>query len=521
MMPIVYAIGIRLFLIPADLALLLIGPRYKLYLWLFGVAPPGWLAWLGRLRAIRAANYAARRVPAYQSFLTDRNIRPGNVVDLDLPETSKENYVKVYAPDQRCVNGVLPSRHTAIDESSGSTGTPFNWLRSDRERHSSHVFISHFARYAFGSGPWITINGFSMGAWATGSNMGMALQRNSMVKNTGPDLQKIFSTLEHFGPGHRYLICGYPPFLKHLIDVARDRKFPLHDYRLMAMLGGEGNSEGLRDYLYQEFKPVFSGYGATDIEIGVAGETPLSLAVRRACRDNQALRQALFGSDSRLPMVFQFNPLMHHIETNGEGELIFTITRRNILTPRIRYNIRDEGGTATFKELKARCRSVGVDLLGLETGSGAHPLRMPFMWVFGRRDSTVSVMGANIYPEDIEECIYAEPELAKLTNSFALGLKELSAGNVRPLFSFEIRGDIGPGLAQRFEESMVRRMRAINSDFREAYSEYPDAVTPVVELHPLGTGPFAQDAFKIKQARVLKAEMAEKDPDVSPGGMPG
>ena len=48
---------------------------------------------------------------------------------------------------------------------------------------------------------------------------------------------------------------------------------------------------------------------------------------------NEELRDALFGSDFRLPMVFQYNPLMHDIEADENGELIFTISRLNILAP--------------------------------------------------------------------------------------------------------------------------------------------------------------------------------------------
>ena len=205
-----------------------------------------------------------------------------NINRLELPATDKENYINIYPPEQRCVGGRLTMVDTAIDESSGSTGTPYNWVRSLQERHASHTFISHFARYCYGKDPWITINAFSMGAWATGINMGIALQRNSLVKNTGPDIDKIFSTLQFFGRGYHYLVCGYPPFLKHMIDVAWERNFPLGEFRLMALLGGEGNPEGLRDYLSSYFQPIFSGYGATDIEIGVAGETPISLAIRTA-----------------------------------------------------------------------------------------------------------------------------------------------------------------------------------------------------------------------------------------------
>jgi hypothetical protein len=90
--------------------------------------------------------------------------------------------------------------------------------------------------------------------------------------------------LSFFGPGYPYLILGYPPFVKQLIDVAEARNFPLHEYRLNALVGGEGMSEDLRDYLLRRFQKVYSGYGATDLEIGLAGETPLSVALRRLTR---------------------------------------------------------------------------------------------------------------------------------------------------------------------------------------------------------------------------------------------
>ena len=495
---------VRLILLPMDLVLRIIGPRYRLYFWFFGVAPPRILAWLGRLRAVRASDHAFRKVPAYREFLYYHNLYPTDISALRLPATDKGNYIGAFPPERRCVNGTIPFVGTAIDESSGSTGVPYNWIRSSEERHASHIFISHFARYCFGTAPYITINAFSMGAWATGINMGIALQRNSIVKNTGPDMDKIFNTLQFFGPGFRYLICGYPPFLKHLIDVAKEREFPLEQYRLMACLGGEGNSEGLRDYLLRYFKPVYSGYGATDVEIGIAGETPLSVAIRREARENDRLRQAIFGDDPRLPMVFQYNPLMHHIVINKNRELIFTITRLNVLSPRIMYNIHDEGGVATYAQMRAKFRSAGLELGDLAAGTGAEPLRLPFLWIYGRKDSTVSVMGANIYPEDVEQSLYDEPELAEVTHSFCLSLQEGTGGSVRPCFSFEIRGDITDALQRKFEERIPARILSLNADFREAMREYQDAVTPIIDLHPLGSGPFAGDSAKIKQTRMVK-----------------
>ena len=41
-------------------------------------------------------------------------------------------------------------------------------------------------------------------------------------------------------------------------------------------------TEGLRDYLEQRFDRVYSGYGASDLTIGMAGESDLSVVIRRA-----------------------------------------------------------------------------------------------------------------------------------------------------------------------------------------------------------------------------------------------
>ena len=153
---------IRLVLIPVDLILKIVGPRYSLYFWVFRVAPPSMVAWLGRLRAIRAADNASRNVPAYRAFLTSAHVAKPEISRLNLPPTDKENYIRVFPPEQRCLNGAIPFTDTAIDESSGSTGTPYNWIRSSKERHVSHILISHYARYCFGTEPYITINAFSI-----------------------------------------------------------------------------------------------------------------------------------------------------------------------------------------------------------------------------------------------------------------------------------------------------------------------------------------------------------------------
>ena len=207
----------------------------------------------------------------------------------------------------------------------------------------------------FGDRQLFVINAFALGPWATGMNISMSIVDVSVLKSTGPDIAKILSTMRFLGPAYRYLILGYPPFVKHLLDEGDADGMPWDGYRMQAMVGGEGMTEELRDHLLQRFASVYSGYGATDIEIGMAGESPASVAIRRLARARPDLRRALFGDDSRLPMVFQYNPLIHYLEVNAQREVICTISRL------------DEG-TYRLTSAESSWRWLHMNAVGMEVG---------------------------------------------------------------------------------------------------------------------------------------------------------
>ena len=505
-------------LLPLDVAFRVFGLRYAWLKALFGYAPPIVLELLGRLRAERAAFRAIRRVPAYRSYIDERGADAERRMPLGiltaLPETDKQTYIDRYSLEDRCVDASFPYAGTTIDESSGSTGKPYDWIRGQRERDVAHRNIGFFARYVFGNGPLVTINAFSMGAWAAGVNTTAGMNRHGLVKSPGPDVDKILSTLRLLGPGYRYSICGYPPFLKHLVDVGEREGFEWHRYELHGLVGGEGMAEELRDYLLRTFRSVYSGYGATDLEVGMAAETPVSVALRRIARARPEIRQALFGSRSRLPMVFQYNPLIHWLEVNGDSEIVATVNRLDLLAPRIRYNVHDEGGLAPYRRVRRVLRQHGHDLDRLGEASesfgpdGAlpwtHPIPLPFVWIFGRRDATISVMGANVYPEDVEALVYGDEETAKGIRSFQLAVLADEAGTPRPGILFELNDDFSVDTAWRDRRAVLIRdgLAAVNRDYETSLAEFPEAMLPMVETHARGTGPFAGDAQRIKQRRI-------------------
>ena len=449
----------------------------------------------GRRRALMAARRAFRKVPAYRDFLARHGVTSIHLPFEKLPIMAKDNYVRAYRTEERCLNGAYLSAGVAIDESSGSTGTPFNWVRGAQERRRVRRELARMLEFMFGKQPRIAINAFSMGAWATGVTMGEALELHSVVKSTGPDLEKILHTLEFFGPAPSYFICGYPPFLKLLLDSMRGRGFPLNDYALHALVGGEGMSEEFRRYLLRGFRSCYSGYGASDLEVGIAVETPEAVRIRGLLHDHHDLRGALLEGDHRVPMVFQYNPATHYIETNEENELIVTLNYSRILSPRIRYNIGDEGRLFTRRELLKRLRQLGYPL---ETQRD-RALPFPYVFLYGRRDQTISLMGANIYPEDVERVLFAEPALAAGIASFAMSVEDAGNGDVHPRLCIEWSSERSPELPlQTLARRIEKELAEVNSDFRTAMQEYPGSLRFELLVFGFGQGPFTGKGRRIK-----------------------
>jgi phenylacetate-CoA ligase len=290
-----------------------------------------------------------------------------------------------------------------------------------------------------------------------------------------------------------------------LLDEGARRGLDWPRFDMQALLGGEGNSEALRDYLLRHFRTVYSGYGVTDVEIGMAAETPVTIALRRLARERGDVSQLLFGSVDRSPMVFQYNPFFHHVTTNERRELLCTVTRHDTMLPKIRYNPHDEGGVLRDDDLRARLATLDVRLEDLVPADSRRLIRMPYLYVFGRKDGTVSVMGANIYPEDIADAIYTDASVAGRILSWQLSVDESRPGETRPRVDIQlIRGDPDEAFRDRLAGLLTDQLRRTNRDYREAFGEYPALMPVLVDVHRRGEGPFAGTESRIKFKYVAK-----------------
>jgi phenylacetate-CoA ligase len=450
------------------------------------------LAAIGRIRAHSVFLKAQKRCPAYRDFLLKERYAGRNKWSLsDVPIMTKENYVKCYSLEERCYGGAIPQAGVVIDESSGSTGQPNNWVRSSAERDDVKRILQINYELIYRQSGIVLLNCFALGPWATGMNVSLSLVDVGIMKSIGPDQKKLENTLRLLGPKYRYLIFGYPPFIRSFVD---ETPLDLSGFQIDFVVGGEGISEQLRTHLLKTAKSVISSYGASDLEINIGIETELTIALRRICHLNGEISRQLFGRDTP-PMIFQYNSSNYVIETNESGELIFTIGRESAAAPKIRYNLRDAGGVYTFQRLAERLRPLGTDLGALSSRFSY----FPFVFVYGCNDSSVPFYGCKVFPSDLEQIINGDSLLAACVNSFQLRRVEDDRLNSHLEIHLEKKKDRVATLPPQEElfSLVFAGLIRVNQDFREVTRMFhPDQVTVVV--HEFETGPFAGRDIRIK-----------------------
>jgi len=465
------------------------------------------LRWtLGRWRAWRTFEQAAAQVPGYRDFLhqhgapatLDVSPRRIGTALTALPEMDKDSYIRRYSIEERTFGGRLPRRGVVVDESSGSSGTPTSWVRGPQERFATRNLLqvgwSQTAREL--DKPPFVLNAFSLGAWATGMNVTASLTEVTMIKSIGPDPDKIIATIREFGPGFTYVVMSYPPFLKSLFE---DERLDWSQYDVVAAFGGEGISESMRTQILRTAHKVYGCYGASDLEINLGLETDYTVALRRAVAEDPELSAALTrqGEYGVLPMIFQFNPFNYLIETNASGELVVTITRRQNISPRLRYNIHDRGHVMRLAEVNRLLRRHGHgDVIDEQL------LDLPVLFHYGRSDLSVDYNGAVVAPDTLQDVVFADAELGERVENHRLISYEDAHGDRQLHLALQLTE-----AATAFDEEAAATrigagLRELNGDLDHAILTAPASTLPTLAFYPYRTGPFAGDGAKLKNEYV-------------------
>jgi phenylacetate-CoA ligase len=450
--------------------------------------------WFCRKRASAAFFNARRTVPAYQEFLKQHGAEHPTLFE-DIPPMDKESYIKKWPIEALCQGGQLPLRGAVIDESSGSSGTASNWVRGSAERTATRRLIQYSARSTFGDESFVLLNCFALGPWATGMNVSMSLVDRCVLKSIGPDVGKVVATLKFLGPKYRYVITGYPPFLKILVDTA---DIDWQQFDVCAVVGGEGMSEPLRAALNKCFRKTISSFGASDLEINLAVETSFTVALRQAIAADPSLGRDLYGQEP-LPMIFQYDPLNCLIESDEERSLLFTINRLENVSPRIRYNIHDRGIVRSKKYVRDTLRDRGVALAVSDA-----TLDLPLLFHWGRQNNAVGFYGCKITPEDIQHVILRVPALGTNVANFALHPFEDADANKRLELWLELEDNVPmPENTTDLDAAVWRELAAINQDFRESVKMIPAGRSPTIKLFAFGQSPMSGQDIRVKKQYIV------------------
>jgi phenylacetate-CoA ligase len=257
-------------------------------------------------------------------------------------------------------------------------------------------------------------------------------------------------------------------------------------------------TEALRDYLEERFEEVRSGYGASDLTIGMGAETGFTVWLRKRLATDGELRRELLGEgEQRLPMIFHYNPLETYLEINAHGELLCTINAKSCLQPKLRYSVGDEALLHSHAKVKQIIRRDRLRWTECRRATADERMSLPLLFLFGRADSTISYMGANLYPQDVEYGLYVGNPRAGDIARFCLSLEESPDLESRPVVNIELREGADRDvvaeaeLAATCRQGVLGYLARVSRDFAESVKEDPTAADLRVRIFAAGAGPFA------------------------------
>lgn len=467
--------------------------------------------------AIALFQRSAAAVPAYRAFLQEHRIDPTEITDVShfqqLPLVNKNNYMRAYDLPLRCWQGRLDLMEM-IAVSSGSTGTPLFWPRSrQHELEVAARFEQLFAEsFQAGQRSTLAIVCFAMGTWVGGMYSAQCCRYLSQkgyrltLATPGNNKNEIFRIVTELGPHYdQVVLLGYPPFIKDVIDSGLSQGVNWPAYAIKMVFAGEVFSEEWRALVCQRAGSsapswdTASLYGTADA--GVLGnETPLSITLRRMLAQAPAAARTLFG-ESRLPSLLQYDPLSRYFEV-VDNTLVVT---GDSGTPLIRYHIADKGGVITYPDMiDFITTTIGDPLVLLGNAVAGLSCELPFVYLFGRADFTVSFFGANVYPENITVAL-EQPEICQcVTGKFVLEVQASDDHDEYLSVTVELLPDIVASveLEQRISAAILAQLRRLNSEFANYVPQEYQA--PVVKLRPLGDADYFPLGIKHRYTRFVR-----------------
>jgi phenylacetate-CoA ligase len=457
---------------------------------------------------------AAKSIPAYKDFLKKEGLKnPEKICTIEefqkyVPITDKDNYINQYPIQFRYKSS--KSFPFAFSTSGGTGGKPI--LQAHAKEEFDPLAIKIYLEYLLNLSEKkvLYINAFALGSWYGGmvsTFLGKTVAEDPQYKISlalcGLHPEIIVDMIEKVGKDYELIIIStYPSFFRLILAEIEKRRLNLSDYKIIPLCAGELFTWNFKNLLAKKLNlnllfEIIDMYAATDV--GIAGlSTPFSNLFHELLFYDPTLEK---GFRMQQPFsLFQYNPLSVYIE-EIDNEIIITRNFNFSQVPVIRYRIKDRGGVRKFDEV---ARYIKIEKLK-ERGFSKKLIKWPFVFVKGRTDQAVILLGANIYPEQVKLAIESLEE--NLINNFKIGIKEKD-GNPRFVVYLELlpqisisRVDLG-SLTRKYHDVILNNLLK-DIDFKDAYQKAPQFLDPLIRIFPLGEGPFKDESKRIKPKNLL------------------
>lgn len=457
----------------------------------------------GQRRALALFHAMAARVPAYKDFLQKHRIHADLIHTIkdfsQVPTVSKNSYLRVYPREAVCWDGKFSKLPWTISTTSGSTGEPFYFPRSDYQNDQYALTAELYLRTNFQihKRKTLYIVGFPMGAWIGGVFTLQALEilrkrgnYSLSIITPGINTLEIVKAVQNLGPHFDQVLIGsYGPFLKDVLDEGVRAGLDWKKYHPGFIFSAEGFSETFRDYVIRiagldnPYISTLNHYGTVDLGT-MSYETPLAIFLRRLSISNISIHKTLFGRVTKLPTLTQYIPEHFYFES-VDGNLLCSAQSG---IPLVRYDLKDHGGVLSFSTLSEQLSRHSIRLT--ESTKTAHisetVWNLPFVYVSERSDFSVSFYAFQIYPETIKIALEQRKFEHELTGKFTLIVTQDKNANQQLEIHIETKPSItiSNTTKKQISQHIIHSLMRGNAEYRKTREEFPTRTVPHLIFWP-------------------------------------
>jgi len=382
----------------------------------------------GEKKLIPSFYRAAKKVPGYKNFLSQKGIDPNKIKDIEsfkshVPYLNKEIVFENNDLKELCINGTLKDINSFYSSSGYSNKFSFG-VETAKSIYEITKMIDLFLDYQFQvcDKKTLLINCLPMGVKI----------HSSLVKTAEPGvrsdvalalIQKLKRSFDQI------LLVGENLLLKKLIEDGIEQGIDRGKMVVHLITGGEFIAENWRSYLAHllgiEFEQPEKGLiainmGLSELSLSIFQENPSTIKIRRQLLINRNFREALLGKPGDnypIPMVMQYSPLNFFLETkaqlNGREDLVVT-TLGDIPMPLVRYQTGDFVRLLSYKKMDEFLTQFNLNHL-------RPPFSFPFGLIYGGFRGITLKDSQEIYPEMVKEALFSDYNLAScITGNFKL-----------------------------------------------------------------------------------------------------